>query len=139
MSNAKYQYKCKNMLSFTVTAGFLKARFELTRNGEMLESGICPLDLKPLEEKDIPLGYRLPGDGAYPGARSVSVAIVVGIATKKARIMPITLPSISIPFPPAFYAPKYLTKNHPYVNPPSRNIRHAFSASSASSIAASSR
>ncbi|GHT55365.1 glycoside hydrolase family 42 [Spirochaetia bacterium] len=53
----------KNMLRFTGTAGFLKARYELSRNGEVLESGECPLDLKPLEEKDIPLNYHLPADG----------------------------------------------------------------------------
>jgi beta-galactosidase len=53
----------KNMLRFTGTKGFLKARFELTKNGEVLETGDFSLDLKPLEEKDVPLTYRLPNDG----------------------------------------------------------------------------
>jgi beta-galactosidase len=56
-------FRFKNLLRFTGTGGFLNVRFEVTRDGDILETGSVPLDLKPLEEKDITLAYQLPDTG----------------------------------------------------------------------------
>jgi beta-galactosidase len=60
----------KNLLRFTGTAGFLSARYELTRNGELAASGAIALDLKPLEEQGPqlragPLGKYRPLSGLH--------------------------------------------------------------------------
>jgi beta-galactosidase len=53
----------KNMLRFTDTMGVLEARYEVTKDGETVETGVSPLGLKPLEEKDVRLRFTAPGEG----------------------------------------------------------------------------
>ena len=50
----------KNQLRFTSTAGFISVRFELTRDGELIDSGSLPLNIAPMAEQDVPIGYHLP-------------------------------------------------------------------------------
>jgi beta-galactosidase len=54
----------KNQLRFTSTAGFISVRFELTRDGELIDSGSLPLNIAPMAEQDVPIGYRLPANDA---------------------------------------------------------------------------
>ncbi|MDR1399339.1 MAG: DUF4981 domain-containing protein [Treponema sp.] len=57
----------KNQLRFTNTAGFIRVRFELTCDGELIESGSLPLNIAPMAEQELSIGYHKPASDALFG------------------------------------------------------------------------